>query len=518
MFKKVNSNKNGVIEYAIDDVEDLNKLPRKETDNTVYAILNKDGKRLVYLYSKAEKDYILINGGGDLEEINREINSINEQLEDIANKGTTVEVIERITKEEIDRQIADGTIASIIPTLKVRDLVKGEIVVNLSSITGDKYLEALFDFTKLTAEDVKISDEKDANKFFTLTKVEPSEGGACVLGYNGQMVNNPQAYSIGLVFRGDGNNGTGIFKFEGGDKTAVNYKNLYLSLTNTAYYGDFKAPLDIDTFMFLLIGLDMPNDTMNVWVNGIKKASYSLGGRKIGNVGYLNQGYWGEGGFIFNKVALFKKANFTDRELKAITDYIFTTNRYLYVDTSKSFLSIKNGLVRHLTMKNNSDGVIKDIVYKDIIRNTTSVTSEGFVLSERIQLTPGYSLEVDGGGIFIRFDKSSDTDNKFIFNYSDTEYLWVNFSTNEICSQRGINWIIRDCTVQFSEKNVIYFDSSKKVYLNGKHIYDVSSRYEYLELLIKDLKNEYPIKDYVCYARSLNDDEIMTISTELCSY
>ena len=81
MFKRVNSNKNGVIEYAIDSVEDLEKLPRKETDNTVYAILNKDGKRLVYLYSKAEKDYILING--DLEEINEEINSINEQLDNI---------------------------------------------------------------------------------------------------------------------------------------------------------------------------------------------------------------------------------------------------------------------------------------------------------------------------------------------------------------------------------------------------------------------------------------------------
>ena len=56
MFKRVNSNKNGVIEYSIDNIEDLDKLPRKETDNTVYAILNKNGKRVVYLYSKAAKD------------------------------------------------------------------------------------------------------------------------------------------------------------------------------------------------------------------------------------------------------------------------------------------------------------------------------------------------------------------------------------------------------------------------------------------------------------------------------
>ena len=44
MFKRVNSNKNGVIEYSIDNIEDVDKLPRKETDNTVYAILNKNGK------------------------------------------------------------------------------------------------------------------------------------------------------------------------------------------------------------------------------------------------------------------------------------------------------------------------------------------------------------------------------------------------------------------------------------------------------------------------------------------
>ena len=39
-----------------------------------------------------------------------------------------------------------------------------------------------------------------------------------------------------------------------------------------------------------------------------------------------------------------------------------------------------------------------------------------------------------------------------------------------------------------------------------------------LESLIKDLKNEYPIKDYVCYVEPLKENEINTISTELCSY
>ena len=84
MFRRVNNNKFGVIEYAIDDEEDLDKLPKGDTNNTVYAILRKDGKNLIYLYSKEVEDYVLING--DLEEINTELESINEQLETKANK------------------------------------------------------------------------------------------------------------------------------------------------------------------------------------------------------------------------------------------------------------------------------------------------------------------------------------------------------------------------------------------------------------------------------------------------
>ena len=67
----------------IDDEEDLDKLPKGDTNNTVYAILRKDGKNLIYLYSKEVEDYVLING--DLEEINTELESINEQLDNKAN-------------------------------------------------------------------------------------------------------------------------------------------------------------------------------------------------------------------------------------------------------------------------------------------------------------------------------------------------------------------------------------------------------------------------------------------------
>ena len=45
--------------------------------------------------------------------LDNDINEINSQLDNIANKGTTVEVLERVTKEEIERQIQDGTIANL---------------------------------------------------------------------------------------------------------------------------------------------------------------------------------------------------------------------------------------------------------------------------------------------------------------------------------------------------------------------------------------------------------------------
>lgn len=514
----------------------------------------------------------IVQARGEEVNLNARLTKFDSQLENIANKGTTVEVLERVTKEEIDRQIADGTIANLTIednsvttskladysvtqekidpnvklgvqiddeatsnnetwsskkidsiSLKVRDLLKGESVVNISGITGDKYLEALFDFTKLTAEDVKITDEKDSSKFFTLSTVEPSDSGAYALGYNGQMVTTPQSYAVGIVFRGNRITRTGIFKFNGDGNTAINYEDVSqgsgLSITHTGYYGKiFNVPLDIDTFVFLLIGIDMPNDTITIWINGDKRDTFSLGGRVIGNVGNLNKGYWADGSFIFNKIALFNKANFNDREIKAITEHVFTVSKYLNIDTSKSFLSIKNGLVRHLTMKNNTDGVIKDIVYKDIVRNTTSVNTEGFVLSERTLLNPEYSILSNGGGIFIRFDKNFDTNNQYLFNYSDTQYLWVNFSSNKICCRNGSLWVIGQREIQFAEKNVFYFDSSKKVYLNGEYVFDLGVTFENFENLIKDLKNEYPIKDYVCYVEPLNENEINTISTELSSY
>ena len=40
MYKKINKNKLGVIEYSIDREEDLDDIKIDNTDNTVYAIMN----------------------------------------------------------------------------------------------------------------------------------------------------------------------------------------------------------------------------------------------------------------------------------------------------------------------------------------------------------------------------------------------------------------------------------------------------------------------------------------------
>ena len=83
-----------------------------------------------------------------LKDLDERIYSIDSQLDNIANKGTTVEVLERVTKEEIDRQIQDGTIANL--TIEDNSITKDKIKDNeigLSKIRNVEYLlgKNLFD-------------------------------------------------------------------------------------------------------------------------------------------------------------------------------------------------------------------------------------------------------------------------------------------------------------------------------------------------------------------------------------
>ena len=70
-----------------------------------------------------------------LKTVNNRINETNKQLTEVANKGTTVEVLERVTKEEIDGQVSDGTIASL--------------TIANNSITDSKYKDESVMLTKL---------------------------------------------------------------------------------------------------------------------------------------------------------------------------------------------------------------------------------------------------------------------------------------------------------------------------------------------------------------------------------
>ena len=96
--------------------------------NRNYVMLeDKDGKEVLPV---TDGNGVFVEGGtkkleNKLTEIDSKTTELNEQLDNIANKGTTVSVLERVTKEEINRQIADGTIANL--------------TIANNSITAEKY-------------------------------------------------------------------------------------------------------------------------------------------------------------------------------------------------------------------------------------------------------------------------------------------------------------------------------------------------------------------------------------------
>ena len=81
--------------------------------------------------------------------LTNDIELINSKLETIVNKGTTVEVLERVTKEEIERQIADGTIANLtiadgsIALEKLDVSIFGEKVKISNSLASWAFVELL---------------------------------------------------------------------------------------------------------------------------------------------------------------------------------------------------------------------------------------------------------------------------------------------------------------------------------------------------------------------------------------
>lgn len=149
MIKRVNNNKFGVIEYAIDNEEDLRELPKEDTNNTVYAIMKKDEKKLVYLYSKELKEYILINR--ESAGFNAELENINEQLDNIVNS------------------IGDDVLPTTSQTIKgaiaetFQSVSNGKILI-ASAITDKGVPTSNTDTFQIMADNIKIIENNTTNQ------------------------------------------------------------------------------------------------------------------------------------------------------------------------------------------------------------------------------------------------------------------------------------------------------------------------------------------------------------------
>ena len=120
----------------------------------------------------------------------KKVKELNSQLDTIANKGTTVKVLERVTKEEINRQIKDGTIANLtiednsITWDKFKNELKSNInqLVKNTTINNDGSVKEIFTDNKykITTFENNVVTEKwytsDNNLLFTKTTTLNSDG------------------------------------------------------------------------------------------------------------------------------------------------------------------------------------------------------------------------------------------------------------------------------------------------------------------------------------------------------
>ena len=141
LYRKLKEVEEKIIQIKYIDTTLMNKLKNEyeklkkiNIDENIQVKLTNDIETI-----NLQLDNIKTNHLNDIGAINsqliNDIGAINSQLNTIANKGTTVEVLERVTKEEIDRQLADGTIAN----LTIKD----------NSITNEKYKEKSISINKV---------------------------------------------------------------------------------------------------------------------------------------------------------------------------------------------------------------------------------------------------------------------------------------------------------------------------------------------------------------------------------
>ena len=182
-----------------------------------------------------------------------EIETIYSQLDTIANKGTTVEVLEKVTKEEIDRQIKDGTIAS----LTIADNSIEAKKLNFSKYNSLGYsIVNIDDFDTIGKLDGKGGIFKENTSYKTTSKfIEVMEGkyieSNSRSGVRGlvQVCFYSSADVSGYIGTVQNDLNTGIFTVPKGCK----YVRFSSNITNLEYYpnikiqkGDFIQPFVLD--------------------------------------------------------------------------------------------------------------------------------------------------------------------------------------------------------------------------------------------------------------------------------
>lgn len=175
-------------ESAVDlvkGIENNYKTVKKEIQTNYNEI--KDNIQTDYLKVKEgiQKDYNslqqIMMDGNQAANLQAQINKNKSQLESIANKGTTIEVLEKATKEEIERQIEDGRMANLtiadgsIGKEKLSPDIKISILDKLTENDGSLFFNNK-EVGKKTIDDTVVSPEyswssdKIYKKLFTKTR------------------------------------------------------------------------------------------------------------------------------------------------------------------------------------------------------------------------------------------------------------------------------------------------------------------------------------------------------------
>ena len=145
-----------VVKIANKVNELVNEVWRFETD--VQEILKTQNENIQYLLGEGlhlEVENIfdgwLQDGTFDtlinqtaLEKVNERIDETNAQLSELANKGTTIEVLERVTKEEIERQITDGTITALTIEDKSIEPIKTTFINSKNKFNKNKVVDGKY--------------------------------------------------------------------------------------------------------------------------------------------------------------------------------------------------------------------------------------------------------------------------------------------------------------------------------------------------------------------------------------